>query len=103
MKPGKPSHLETNGTMHLSTNDFADLFAEAEPGEAIVYAIGDVGFSAPYGAELTQLKKMVWERFEAGLLCLTQRASRELAFEKAGGRSFHYIATKRDIVVRKSA
>lgn len=103
MKSSQPRHIETGGTRHLSTNDFADLFADAKPGSAITYAIGDVGFSAPYGAELTLLKKMVWDRYEAGLLCLTQRADTDPKQSLRGGRLFHYIATKRDIVARKSA
>ena len=96
----KPLHMiETRGTRHATANDFADAFASAAPGIAITYAIGDVGYSAPYSPELTQLKKLVWERYQAGLCCLTQKADPDpdARFElPGGGRGFHYIATKRD-------
>lgn len=89
--------IETRGTLHLKANDFVDRFAEAAPGTAILYAIGDVGFSAPFGAELARLKRLAQERSEAGLACLTQRVNADLRFEPVGGRSFHYIATKRAV------
>lgn len=75
----------TAGTEHLTSDEFIDALADAEPGCAVNYAIGDLAFSASASAELALLRGLAWKRYVAGLGYLTQR--------RRGVRLFEYIFT----------
>jgi hypothetical protein len=83
----------THGTTHLTMSEFELALAVAEPGAQIVYATGDLAFSAAYSAELTRLRGHVQHLSETSLGYLTRRRLAEIAFFR-GGASFEYIFTK---------
>lgn len=77
--------MVTAGTNHLTGDEFIDALADAEPGTAVNYAVGDLAFSAPGSAELILLRGLAWKRYVAGLGYLTQR--------RRGTNLFEYIFT----------
>ena len=91
--------METQGTEHLSMNEFAEKMIGTEPGKSFIYATGDLGFSKSRKdregmAELVAVCKMAWSAyFDRGELCLTQRRLPDRPFDR-NGASFEYIATK---------
>jgi hypothetical protein len=86
--------ITERGTTYLKEPAFVEMIATAAPGEAFVYATGDVAYSAPLDPELFSLRKTVWRLYEAMVIALTQRACRKQFV--IGGRAFDYIATKRE-------
>ena len=84
--------MNTNGTEHLSMNEFAQKMQDAVPGEYFEYAVGDLAFSIRQGQvsscrELIGVKRMAWELYDRqGKLCLAQR---RLSFA-----SYQYLAMK---------
>jgi hypothetical protein len=63
MYPADHLKMVTNATWHLSTNEFVDVVAVAEPGDRIVYARGDLSYSAsPFEAhELRGLRALAYD------------------------------------------
>lgn len=90
--------MKTVGTDHLSIADFDRALSNAKPGDIIIYAIGDLGYScdkAKSGAELKSIRRMVWAAYERGEVVLTQRRRDDIPFTGGvSGASFEYRATK---------
>ena len=83
----------THGTTHLTMSEFELELALAEPGARIVYATGDLAFSAVYSSELTRLRGHIQQLSEKRVGYLTRRRLAEIAFVR-GDASFEYIFTK---------
>ena len=84
--------MNERGTSYIKADAFVAEVARANPGEAIIYATGDIAYSAPLDPELFTLRRKVWQLYEANLVTLTQRPlRRQFAI---GGRAFDYIATR---------
>lgn len=81
----------TCSTKHITTNDFVDAVDAAAPGSAIVYALGDLAMSAPYGGELIGLRSIVWRYHTEGRGHLTQRRRPDVKLGKDA--AFEYIFT----------
>jgi hypothetical protein len=84
-------------TDYLSEDAFIEMIATAQPGEAFVYAIGDVAYGAAHDPHLFALRKTVQRLADAKVIALTQRKRRDQLFAIAGC-AFEYIATKREEV-----
>ena len=84
--------MQTKGTMHLTMKEFLIAVGTAQPGAQIVYATGDLAFSAKGSAELDGLKKQAWRYQEAKLGRLVRRRRADLPFAGGpGGCCFEYI------------
>jgi hypothetical protein len=81
------------GTEYLTVDAFLDRLDGAAPGHRIVYATGDLAYSAPSDPDLHALRYAVWRLYEAKKIALTQRVRNDKFF--CGGRAFDYIATRR--------
>jgi hypothetical protein len=81
------------GTDYIPADLFLDRIAGTSPGKALVYATGDLAYSAPFDADLARLRKTVWGLYEQKKITLTQRIRPDRGFMR-GGRAFDYIATK---------
>jgi hypothetical protein len=89
--------MQTKGTTHLTMNEFADAFAEAAPGAQIVYATGDLAYSAVWSTELQGLRRQAWRYSETGLGRLVQRRRSDLPFTgDPGGCCFEYVFVMAD-------
>jgi hypothetical protein len=87
--------MQTKGTTHLTTQQFSEAFADAAPGAQIVYATGDLAFSARGSIELDGLKKQTWRYQEERLGRLVRRRRADLPFlGGSGGCCFEYIFAK---------
>jgi len=87
--------MQTRGTTHLTTQQFSEAFAAAAPGAQIVYATGDLAFSARGSIELDGLKKQTWRYQEERLGRLVRRRRADLPFlGGSGGCCFAYIFAK---------
>ena len=82
------------GTEYITVDAFLDRVESAKPGEAIVYAVGDLACAAAQQPDLFALRRHVWRLHEAKRIALTQRVCLDRPFI-TGGRSFEYLATKR--------
>lgn len=89
--------MQSSGTNHLSMNEFRDALTSASPGSTIVYATGDISYSAPGNAELEGVRTLAMDGQIKGEIFLTQRPTSETFVDFPrfqGGRSFEYRATK---------
>jgi hypothetical protein len=96
-KNKQEQHMITYGTEHLSADVFNSTYKAAQPGDQIIYAVGDLATSrsiGPEGMDIDHLGTRVMHLAEHGFVCLTQRALPELRYRNGGGRCFEYIATK---------
>lgn len=83
--------MESRGTSHMTSAEFVSALEMARPGENIVYATGDIAYSANDSSafELRILAKTVRSRSEEGLGRLFQRPCKTQRL--MGGRAFQYI------------
>jgi hypothetical protein len=87
--------MQTRGTTHLTTQQFSEAFAAAAPGALIVYATGDLAYSAKGSVELDGLKKQTWRYQEERLGRLVRRRRADMPFlAGSGGCCFEYIFAK---------
>jgi hypothetical protein len=87
--------MQTKGTTHLSMQEFLIAVGAARPGVQIVYATGDLAFSAKGSAELDGLKKQAWRYQEAKVGRLVRRRRKDLPFTGGpGGCCFEYLFVK---------
>jgi len=77
--------MQTSATKHMTCDEFCDAFADARPGETIVYAIGDLACDATESVELASLRGIAWLRHLNRVGFLTQR--------RLGANSFEYRCT----------
>ena len=80
------------GTTYLSVDAFLNCIAKAIPGERIVYATGDLAYSAVKDPQLFALRSAAWRLYETKKISLTQRPRQDRRFVM-GGRAFDYVAT----------
>jgi hypothetical protein len=85
--------METKGTTHLTTQEFSKAFAAAAPGALIVYATGDMAYSAKWSRELDGLRQQTWRYQEEKLGRLVRRRRAGKLFI-GGGCCFEYIFAK---------
>ena len=89
----------TKGTTHLTARQFSEAFAAAAPGAQILYATGDLAFSAKGSAELHGLQQQTWRYQEENLGRLVRRRRADLPFTGCqGGCCFEYIFAKASAV-----
>jgi hypothetical protein len=87
--------MKTRGTTHLTTQQFSQAFAAAAPGALIIYATGDLAYSAKGSAELDGLRKQTWRYQEEKLGRLVRRRCDDKPFTGGpGGYCFEYIFAK---------
>ena len=91
--------LETEGTRYMTVDGFMDAFANLRPGQSLVYAFGDIGYSSRYQTlELVGLKGLAFRYYQRKLAQLIQRRRPDVSFGRSCGASFEYIITKnRDV------
>lgn len=66
--------IETNGTRHMTVEEFTSAFELAAPGETIVYAIGHLSYAKiGGGGEINGLSKTVMNKQIEGEAIITQK------------------------------
>jgi hypothetical protein len=88
------------GTEYLETAVFMSRLEALLPGQSLVYATGDLAFSAQRDGNLVHLRGVVWSLYQKQQIALTQRPRTDQRLR--GGRIFDYIATKRTETVKES-
>jgi hypothetical protein len=85
--------MVTHGTTHLTMSEFDLALALAQPGAQIIYATGDLAFSAGYSTELMRLRGHLQHLSETRVGYLTRRRLAKSDFV-GGGAPCEYIFTK---------
>ncbi|CAL77395.1 hypothetical protein BRADO3618 [Bradyrhizobium sp. ORS 278] len=87
--------MDTRGTRHLSVDEFIAAVRDAEPGARIIYATGDLAYSAVGAPELHAVRANAQFCAQAKQGVLVQRRRPDLQFHGAGGGCcFEYLFVK---------
>lgn len=91
--------METMGTQHLTVNAFSDALQDAHHGDRIIYATGDLAYSAAYSAELRELRDFVQQKAneKTGMLFRRKVPNSKFPYRAqsvAWGACFEYLFVK---------
>ncbi|WP_316188307.1 MULTISPECIES: hypothetical protein [unclassified Bradyrhizobium] len=87
--------MDTRGTRHLSIAEFVEAVRNAAPGASIIYATGDLAYSAQGAPELHAVRANAQFCVQAKQGVLVQRRRPDLPFAGAGGGCcFDYLFVK---------